>query len=304
MMKRALGRGLGALLPQTAERSPDAEPGATALLAVPVEQLAPNPYQPRKTFSPDALDELAASIKVSGLLQPIVVRRRGERYEILVGERRWRAARQAGLAEVPVVVRDASDAEALELALAENLLREDLNPLEEADAYQRLMAEFGWTQDELARRIGRDRSSIANALRLRRLPEPIQEDLRTGRLTMGHARALLGLTTAAAQLRLREQILAQDWSVRATEAGVRKTRTARPHARRRVPEVEAIEEELRLALQVRAEVERYFKAQLFQTVVPRNVRLTEAPSHGQSILQYDLRSAGAARRSAGGGQRP
>jgi ParB family chromosome partitioning protein len=254
MMKRALGRGLGALLPQTAERSPDAEPGAPSLLAVPVEQLAPNPYQPRKTFSPDALDELAASIKASGLLQPIVVRRRGERYEILVGERRWRAARQAGLAEVPVVVRDASDAEALELALAENLLREDLNPLEEADAYQRLMAEFGWTQEELARRIGRDRSSIANVLRLRRLPEPIQEDLRTGRLTMGHARALLGLTTAAAQLRLRERILAQDWSVRATEADVRKTRTARPRARRRVPEVEAIEEELRLALGTRVKL--------------------------------------------------
>ncbi|HSF03432.1 MAG TPA: ParB/RepB/Spo0J family partition protein [Solirubrobacterales bacterium] len=248
MMKRALGRGLGALLPQTAEASPDAEPGGTPLLTVPVEQLAPNPYQPRKTFSPGALDELAASIKASGLLQPIVARRRGERYEILVGERRWRAARQAGLAEVPVVVRDASDAEALELALAENLLREDLNPLEEADAYQRLMAEFGWTQDVLAQRIGKDRSSIANALRLRRLPEPIQEDLRTGRLTMGHARALLGLTTAAAQLRLRERILAQDWSVRATEADVRKARAARPRARRRVPEVEAIEEELRLAL--------------------------------------------------------
>jgi ParB family chromosome partitioning protein len=254
MMKRALGRGLGALLPPTAERSPVAESGAAPLLSLPVEQLVPNPYQPRKSFSREALDELATSIKASGILQPIVARRRGERYEILVGERRWRAAQAAGLAEVPVVVRDASDAEALELALAENLLREDLNPLEEADAYQRLMAEFGWTQDELARRIGRDRSSIANALRLRRLPEVIQEDLRTGRLTMGHARALLGLTTAAAQLRLREQILAQDWSVRATEAGVRRTRAARPRGRRRAPEVEAIEEELRLALGTRVKL--------------------------------------------------
>jgi ParB family chromosome partitioning protein len=254
MMKRALGRGLGALLPPTADRPPGAEPGGAPLLALPVEQLTPNPYQPRKSFAPEALDELAASIKASGLLQPIVARRRGERYEILVGERRWRAAQQAGLTEVPVVVRDASDAEALELALAENLLREDLNPLEEADAYQRLMAEFGWTQDELARRIGRDRSSIANALRLRRLPDVIQEDLRTGRLTMGHARALLGLATPAAQLRLREEILAQDWSVRATEAGVRKTRAARPRARRRLPEVEAIEEELRLALGTRVKL--------------------------------------------------
>jgi ParB family transcriptional regulator, chromosome partitioning protein len=254
MMKRALGRGLGALLPPAAEPIAAAESGTSRLLAVPVEQLGPNPYQPRKSFSPEALDELAASIKASGLLQPIVARRRGEQYEILVGERRWRAAQQAGLAEVPVVVRDASDAEALELALVENLLREDLNPLEEADAYQRLMAEFGWTQDELARRIGRDRSSIANALRLRRLPEVIQEDLRSGRLTMGHARALLGLETAAAQLRLREQILAQDWSVRTTEAGVRKARAARPRGRGRVPEVEALEEELRLALGTRVKL--------------------------------------------------
>ena len=171
-----------------------------------------------------------------------------------MGERRWRAARQAGLSRVPVVVREASDAEALELALVENLLREDLNPLEEAEAYQRLMAEFGWTQDELARRIGKDRSSIANALRLRRLPEVIQADLRAGHLTMGHARALLGLSTPAAQLRLREQILAQDWSVRATEAGVRARRRGRPRTRRRAVEIEALEEELRGALGMRVRV--------------------------------------------------
>ena len=255
MMKRALGRGLGALLPSpTTPASPAETDGAVRLLELPVESLSPNPFQPRKAFSPEALEELTASIRSSGVLQPIVVRRRGEQYEILVGERRWRAARQAGLSRVPVVVREASDAEALELALAENLLREDLNPLEEAEAYQRLMAEFGWTQDELARRIGKDRSSIANALRLRRLPEVIQADLRAGRLTMGHARALLGLSTPAAQLRLREQILAQDWSVRATEAGVRARRRGRPRARRRAVEIEALEEELRGALGMRVRV--------------------------------------------------
>jgi ParB family chromosome partitioning protein len=262
MMKRALGRGLGALLP------PSAEPADSGRLTeLSVDALSPNPHQPRKGFREEALDELAASIKSSGILQPIVARRRGERYEILVGERRWRAAQLAGLERVPVLVRDATDVEALELALVENLLREDLNPLEEADAYQRLLGEFAWTQEDLATRIGRDRSSIANALRLRRLPEVIQEDLREGRLTMGHARALLGLPTAAAQLRLRERILAQDWSVRATEAGVRQARRVRPRGRRRAPELDALEESLRLALGTR-------------------VRLVGTPTRGRIELPY------------------
>jgi ParB family transcriptional regulator, chromosome partitioning protein len=245
VMKRALGRGLGALLPPT-----EAEEGGR-LRDLPIEHLIPNPQQPRRSFDSQALDELAASIRTAGILQPLVVRPRGSQYEILVGERRWRAAQQAGLARVPAIVREASDAEALELGLVENLLREDLNPVEAAQAYQRLLAEFAWTQEELARRLGKDRSSIANALRLLRLPEPIQADLRTGRLTMGHARALLGLPSPAAQLRLRKRILAQDWSVRATEAGVQARRSGRVKPRRRTPEIEAIEEELRLALGTR-----------------------------------------------------
>jgi ParB family chromosome partitioning protein len=251
MMKRALGRGLGALLPPIPETPAAQGEGAGRLRDLPIESLTPNPFQPRKTFTPEALEELAASIRTSGVLQPLVVRQRGDRHEILVGERRWRAAQQAGLSHVPAVVREATDAEALELALVENLLREDLNPLEQADAYQRLLAEFGWTQDDLAGRIGKDRSSIANALRLRRLPDIIQDDLRAGRLTMGHARALLGLPTPAAQLRLRERILAQEWSVRATEADVRRSRRARPHVRRRPVEIDALEEELSLALGMR-----------------------------------------------------
>jgi ParB family chromosome partitioning protein len=244
-MKRALGRGLGALLPPTDGE----EPGR--LRELPVDSLVPNPQQPRRTFDARALEELAASIRSTGVLQPLVVRPRGAQYEILVGERRWRAARQAGLPRVPAIVRDASDAEALELGLVENLLREDLNPIEEAQAYTRLLAEFGWTQETLAQRLGKDRSSVANALRLLRLPEPIQEDLRAGRLSMGHARALLGLDSPAAQLALRERILAQDWSVRATEAGVQAQRRARPRPRRRAAEVEALEEEFRLALGTR-----------------------------------------------------
>jgi ParB family transcriptional regulator, chromosome partitioning protein len=248
VMKRALGRGLGALLPPT-----DTEDGVR-LRELPVESLVPNPQQPRRSFDGQALEELAASIRSSGVLQPLVVRPRGSQFEILVGERRWRAAQQAGLTRVPAIVREASDAEALELGLVENLLREDLNPVEAAQAYQRLLAEFAWTQEELARRLGKDRSSIANALRLLRLPDVIQEDLRAGRLTMGHARALLGLPSATAQLRLRERILAQDWSVRATEAGVQARRAPRARPRRRAPDVEAVEEELRLALGTRVRI--------------------------------------------------
>src|SRR4029434_3632336 len=214
--RRGLGRGLGALL--------SSEPSeAESLLELPIESIEVNPNQPRKVFDFMALDELAASIKSSGVIQPIIVRRVAGSYQLIAGERRWRAARQAGLDRIPAIVRDATDAQSIELALVENLLREDLNPIETAQAYQKLLAEFGWTQEELAQRIGKDRTSIANGLRLLRLPEEIQADLRGGRLTMGHARALLALTTVAEQLRLRDEILAHDWSVRATEDSIRAT---------------------------------------------------------------------------------
>src|SRR5437870_6075285 len=181
MNRRGLGRGLGALLSAT--------PGADdVLIEIPVDQVEANPDQPRKSFSSEALEELIASIRASGVIQPVIVRRRGLGYQLIAGERRWRAARQAGLERIPAIVRDATDAESLELALVENLLREDLNPIDEAEAYEKLLGQFGWTQEELAGRIGRDRSSIANSLRLLRLPEEIQADLRGGRLTMGHAR--------------------------------------------------------------------------------------------------------------------
>src|ERR671923_1358777 len=196
MNNRGLGRGLGALLPST----PEAE---ETISEIPIDEIDVNPNQPRKVFDSDALRELTASIQSSGVIQPVVVRRYGAGYQLIAGERRWRAARQAGLTRIPAVVREATDGESLELALIENLLREDLNPMEEAEAYQQILAEFGWTQDQLAQRVGLDRSSIANALRLLRLPELIQADLRSGRLTMGHAVALLSLTSEADQLRLR-----------------------------------------------------------------------------------------------------
>jgi ParB family chromosome partitioning protein len=186
------------------------------------------------------------------VLQPVVVRRIGEGYQLVVGERRWRAAKLAGLTRIPAVIREVTDAQSLELALVENLLREDLNPMEEAEAYQRLLAEFGWTQEELAQRVQRDRSSIANCLRLLKLPEIIQADLRANRLTMGHARALLSLASPAEQLRLREEILAHSWSVRATEEGVQAQRAKPPRRQlRRSPDLAAVEDALRVALATR-----------------------------------------------------
>ncbi|MBI3628428.1 MAG: ParB/RepB/Spo0J family partition protein, partial [Candidatus Rokubacteria bacterium] len=194
---------------------------ADTLIEVPLDRVEVNPNQPRKAFDSSALSDLAASIKSSGIIQPVIVRRQGAGFQLIAGERRWRAARQAGLERIPAIVREVTDAESLELALVENLLREDLNPIEEAEAYQKLLAQFGWTQEELAQRVARDRSSIANCLRLLRLPAPIQDDLRAGRLTMGHARALLSLSSEADQMKLRDEILAHSWSVRATEDSAR-----------------------------------------------------------------------------------
>lgn len=248
--KHGLGRGLGALLGGPGPVTLGAPP--QGVLEVPLDSIVPSAHQPRKDFDDGSLRELAASIRNSGVLQPILVRRHGPGYQLIAGERRWRAARLAGLERIPVVVRETTDAQSLELALVENLLREDLNPMEEAEAYQRLLAEFGWTQEELAERVGKDRSSIANSLRLLRLPEVIQADLRSGRLTMGHARALLSLDSTLEQLRLREEILAHSWSVRATEEGVQKNRgPARRRAARRSPELEALEDGLRESLATR-----------------------------------------------------
>lgn len=248
MSSRGLGRGLGALLSGSSDG-----PGVTqAPVELPISSITPNANQPRKDFDDGALQDLSDSLRHSGVLQPVVVRKVGDGYQLIVGERRWRAAKLAGLEKIPAIVRDATDAESLELALVENLLREDLNPMEEAEAYQRLLAEFGWTQEELAQRVGRDRSTVANCLRLAKLPDEIQADLRAGRLTMGHARALLSLPGATEQLRLREEILAHSWSVRATEADVQRNRPkAVRRVPRRAPEIGAVEDALRSALATR-----------------------------------------------------
>jgi ParB family chromosome partitioning protein len=244
-----------------------------------IDTIIANASQPRKAFDNKTLHELSESLKRTGVLQPIVVRRYGQQFQIVVGERRWRAAQMAGLTRIPAVIREVTDAQTLELALVENLLREDLNPMEEAEAYQRLLTEFGWTQEELGQRVRKDRSSVANCLRLLKLPELIQADLRMGRLTMGHARALLSLTSPADQLRLREEILAHSWSVRATEEGVqRKQRSAPRRLGRRSADLAALEDSLRQALATRVRLvgnERAGRIEIAYTSAEDLERLTE-----------------------------
>ena len=225
MAREALGRGLRALLEGTEAA------GEVELLQLPVSQVHPNPYQPRQHFDPERLQELATSLQAQGLLQPIVVRRQQGGFELIAGERRWRAAQMAGLETIPALVKRATNEEVLGLALLENLQREDLNPLEEARAYQRLQTEFQLRQEDVARYVGKDRSSIANALRLLKLPQVLQEDLEAGRLTMGHARALLALESEEEQLRLRDQIVAAGLSVRETEAHIRTLKRSAPDGR-------------------------------------------------------------------------
>src|SRR5690606_19303046 len=183
--------------------------------------IEPNPYQPRRHFDPESLAELAASIKEHGVLQPLLVRRKGSGYQLIAGERRWRAAQQAGLRTVPVVVKELDDRTIMEIALVENLQREDLNPIEEAEAYQRLITEFNLTQEEVAKAVGKSRSAVANTLRLLNLPEAVQKLVTNGQLTMGHARALLSLEQPEQQLYLSEKIIKEHLTVRETEELVR-----------------------------------------------------------------------------------
>ena len=220
MRRRVLGRGLGALIPGAAAPVVQDEPASESWATI--ASIAPNPYQPRERFDEAALGELTASIRDKGLLQPLVVRRAGEgHYELIAGERRFRAAQRAGLSQVPIVVRDADGSEALELALIENLQREDLNPLEEARAYQRLADEFGLGQEEIAMRVGKSRSAVTNSLRLLQLPPDVLAQLQSGALSAGHARSLLGLESTLSQAALARDVVTQGLSVRDTEKLVR-----------------------------------------------------------------------------------
>ena len=215
MEKRALGRGLDALLPTT---KPAPMPELPEVQHLGVDAIVPNRYQPRQTFSAQELSELAASLKQSGLLQPVLVRRKGDgMYELISGERRWRAAREAGMETIQAVVRNCSDEESMLLALVENLQREDLNPMEMARAYQRMMNEFGLTQDLIAQRVGCERSSIANSVRLMNLPMEVQQLIESGQLSAGHAKVILGLANPAEQVRVANLVIVRNLSVRETE---------------------------------------------------------------------------------------
>jgi ParB family chromosome partitioning protein len=219
----ALGRGMAALLSNAPEpaRAPVAANPGRGLLTLPIEAIERTAEQPRKRFEEAKLEELAASIREKGVLEPILVRRDGAKYRIIAGERRWRAAQRAGLKEIPAVVREANDREAFELALVENIQRADLNAIEEAEAYDVLVTDHGLTQDEIAKRVGKERSTVANALRLLKLPEDVRDAVRDGRLDMGHARALLGLDDAEAIRKAAQRAIREQLSVRATEALVR-----------------------------------------------------------------------------------
>jgi ParB family chromosome partitioning protein len=221
--KRVLGRGLDALIPDMAKPISKDE----SFFECDTDSIRPNPYQPRKHFSEHELRELSSSIREKGVIQPLVVRRAAVGYELIVGERRWRASRLAGIKRIPVVVKDVSKAEMLELALIENIQREDLNPLEKANAYYRLTKEFGLTQQELAERLGQDRSTVTNFLRLRNLPDSMQADIANNKLGMGQARALLGCETPAQQREAWRRIVSGDLSVRAAEALVRKLKAGK-----------------------------------------------------------------------------
>ena len=260
MEKRpALGKGLSALIPDV----PDVRPGA-APAEVDVDQISPNELQPRHRFEDGRLDELAQSIKSNGVIQPIIVRKIADGYRIIAGERRWRAAQMAGLTRVPVVVKEVAagrDAQLLEMALIENIQREDLNPIDQAAAYEKLNADFHMTQEEIAAAVGKDRSSVANHMRLLKLPEEVRAEVAGGRLSMGHARALLGIGDETGQRQVAREVIARNLSVRETEAIVKRAGQPGQAPKRSAPaapdvHTRAAEEKLRLVLGTRVRINR------------------------------------------------
>jgi len=226
VQRKGLGRGLSALISDAAEPKSDARSDK-----VDIDRITPNRFQPRRTFDETKIEELAVSIRDQGIIQPLVVRPRGDTFELIAGERRWRAAMKAGLSQVPVVIRETSDHEALQLALVENLQREDLNPIEEANGYRRLQEEFQWSQEEMAEKVGKSRPAITNAMRLLTLPAEVQQEVVSGNLPVGQARALLGLHSDPLIVSSCREVIAKGLSARETEKLVRHLKSGRKRRR-------------------------------------------------------------------------
>ncbi len=223
MNRKALGKGIEALIPDFETGVPEEESSGGSLYLL-IDEIRPNRQQPRKYFDDKKFEELERSIREKGVLQPVIVQIGENGYELVVGERRWRASKKAGLKKIPAIIREVTDTESLEIALVENLNRQDLNPIEEADGFARLANEFGLTQEQIAKRMGKSRETVANTLRLLKLPRRVKEDLVARRLAMGHARALLGLNLDKDIEALRQEIVGRDLNVRQTEARVNQMR--------------------------------------------------------------------------------
>jgi ParB family transcriptional regulator, chromosome partitioning protein len=251
LQKTGLGKGLSALIPVAPSRPVQSTTSDDPKRDVDIDKIGPSPFQPRRAFDEAKLQELAMSIRDQGIIQPLVVRPKGERFELIAGERRWRAAMKAGLTRVPVVVREASDRDALQLALIENLQREDLNPIEEATGYRRLQEEFTWGQEEVAEKVGKSRPAVANALRLLTLPSEVQQEVAAGNLPAGQARALLGLQSEAVIMTAYREVIARALSTRETEKLVRNLKLGRRRRRESPavdPDLRSLIEDLQRAL--------------------------------------------------------
>lgn len=262
--RQSLGKGLGALLPEVSQEDP--------VTSVSIHQLRPNPYQPRVAFDDEKLDELAESIRVHGVIQPLIVRKSMRGFEIVAGERRWRASKKVGLDSVPVVVKEFSDQQMMEIALIENLQREDLNPIEVADAYQKLLDQFQLTQEELAKKVGQSRSHVANFLRLLNLPKEIREYVSRGTISMGHARALLGLTDKEQMLLLAKKIIEEDLNVRTVESFVSRLNSN-------------VSRETKKVIPAKSSVIRQYEER-FRTTLGTSVRIQQGKKKGKIEIEY------------------
>jgi ParB family transcriptional regulator, chromosome partitioning protein len=257
--KKVLGRGIGALIPQRQEPAPADSHLTQGLAEIPISQIQPNPFQPRKTFNEASIDELARSVREHGIVQPLVVTRSGDKYKLIAGERRFRAAQKAGLTTVPALIKEMmAEGDALQIALIENIQREDLNPIEEAMAYHQLHDDFQLTQEEISKRVGKERSTVANFLRLLKLPDPVKKLLASGQLSMGHARALLAIESPKKQEQLADRVVRKNLNVRQTEmlASESSPKTAEKKEKEKDVFTRDAEDKLQRTLRTKVEIDR------------------------------------------------